>query len=176
LKSLPRYPWLELVGIVALLAVSLLWALGVGQTGTIVPGPTTLLKDSAKETLSLMEEMNKLLLSLASLLIAAIVALVFKEGQLALPRTRLGLVHIFLAFYTAAFSMYFGFVLYAHMLEMTDQGAFSATNPSVQEPLRSQYYLFLASLVLLILRALVASHGAPAAGGASSGGREGDVA
>jgi hypothetical protein len=123
-----------------------------------------------------MEEMNKLLLSLASLLIAAVVALVFKEGQLALPRTRFGLVHIFLVFYTAAFSMYFGFVLYAHMLEMTNQGIFSATNASVQEPLRSQYYLFLASLVLLILRALVARQRAPAASGPSSGGRKGNVA
>jgi hypothetical protein len=161
LNRLARYPWPELLGVAALLIVSVLLTLGVGHTGIIVPDHATSLKESTKETLALMEEMNKLLLSLSSLLIAAVVALVFKEGQLRLPRTRFGLVHLFLVFYTAAFSMYFGFVLYVHMLEMTDKGVFSAANPSVQQPLEWEYYLFLISVALLILRALAVGHGSP---------------
>jgi drug/metabolite transporter (DMT)-like permease len=137
----------ELLGLAVLLTASLLWAQQVSRTGA---APPKALDDTAKEALSLLQEMNKLLLSLAGLLIGAVVALVSKDGQLRPRPTRPSLAHLFLVLYTAAFSMYFGFVLYAHMLELLELRAFSATNPILQDPLQSQYYLFLTSLILLI--------------------------
>lgn len=147
-----RTYWPEILGLAALLVLSMLWVNHLEMRDSLAPVEDIVTGEDKEQVLSLLQEMEKLLLSLASLLIGAVAALVTKDGQLRARPDRIRAAHLFLVLYTAAFSMYFGFVFYARILDMLHQpGTFSGTSPILQDPLQSQYYLFLTSVALLIL-------------------------
>jgi hypothetical protein len=138
--------------LIVLLAASMFWVNHLQQKASVAPVENVVTGDDEDRVLSVLQEMEKLLLSLSGLLIGAVATLVAKDGELRARPSRFRAAHLFLVLYSASFSMYFGFVVYSGILDLLHQPAcFSGTSPILQDPLQSQYYLFLASVVLLIL-------------------------
>lgn len=112
------------------------------------------------EALDMLVEMNKLLLSLCSLLIGGLGVVIFKQEIPSLWNHPLRLL-LGLSLYCSCFSLYWGFVVYSRGLEMVEAQAFSSADPGLQSAQMAQFYSFLIALLLFSIVALRGQYGPP---------------
>jgi len=133
-----------------LLAVLITWVLADTYLRPI-PLPSVEIDDLnglQKESTTIIVEMDKLIISLSLLVIGAIGGFILHKYENVKIRSLLQRVTIGLSFMLACSAVYFGYVLYAKIIEMLSNKMFDATLPLIQMPLEFQYYSFLFSLIL----------------------------
>lgn len=148
-ETAPDRPWIEL-GLVAVLVGLGLW-LGIAldrQPGVIPLGkaPGADLTGSQEQAIGVIKEMEKLLLSLAGLLIAGVTAIVAKDGILRPAPPRPARLLLLATLVAAALSMYFGYFTQSRLVELLGQDSFSASAKQIWSPLRWQYRFFLSAV------------------------------
>lgn len=151
-ERLKEKAWIE-VAFALVLVVAVAW-LGhrMQSKPAMLPAPDTgaeagSLSDSQKEALKIFGELEKLLLSLTSLLIGGVVTIVAKDGLLRPPPPRPARLLLIATFAAAASSLYFGYFFYVRLLEILEYGYFSVNAEQLSDPLAWQYRLFMAAVL-----------------------------
>lgn len=152
----PERPWLEIGFVVVLLAAGTWLAVAIAERPGVITFDSEKAAEAAAkgdltpaqtEALDVVRELEKLLLSLTSLLIGGVVAVVAKDGLVRPLPPRPARLVLIATFAAAAFSMYFGYFFHVRLLEILEYGYFSAQAEQLWEPLKWQYRLFLVAVV-----------------------------
>jgi hypothetical protein len=111
--------------------------------------------DPQKNAVAVTLEMNKLVISLASLVFGAVGTLVFaKEGGTRI-RARADIMLIVLTVFAAGLSIYFSYVTYDKLVEMLSNQFLDLNGPLLSQPRAGQIYsltLSVACLGMLVVR------------------------
>lgn len=105
--------------------------------------------DPQKQALGVALEMNKLVVSLATLVFGAVGALVFTKDGAPRVTTSAGRAFVVLTLYFAALAIYFSYVAYDKLVEMLSNEFIDLNSDLLAEPRRLQVYALTASVVLL---------------------------
>jgi uncharacterized membrane protein YozB (DUF420 family) len=100
-----------------------------------------------QQTIKIIIEMDKLLISLATLIIGVGGAFLVKKFDIEIHQDFPQRALFVLMYYSAALSIYCGYVLYDNMVEMLGNKSFDANHSYlIQLPQNCQFYIFLFSL------------------------------
>jgi hypothetical protein len=116
----------------------------------VIPRDATF-SDAQKNAITVLIEMNKLVISIALLVIGAVAAVIFKLRDQVGPFRRGDRVLLVLALVGSGLSFYFGFDLYFRMVEMLAHGGFVADAAILLCAQKLQYYTLLGAVVTLAL-------------------------
>jgi hypothetical protein len=109
------------------------------------------LDELQKKSSEIIIEINKLMTSLATLIIGALGAFIIKKYETlkikaAFPRILVAASSMF-----AVFSIYFGYVLYMKMIEMLSNNFYNPNNSLIETPRKYQYYCLWLSAILFVV-------------------------
>jgi hypothetical protein len=114
-----------------------------------------------EHSLSVLEEMNKLLISLALLIIGALGGLILNKKYSYTDHDNWTNLMLLLTLLFAVLSIYFGYILYYKLVEMLSNNMFDASSELLTVPQRYQFFLFLLSIIsisLFMINSLLPSH------------------
>jgi hypothetical protein len=129
-------------------AALLLHGLGavVGSISDVLPnGP--LADEFRKKQLDIWAEMNKLLITLATVVIGGIAGFVVKRENPSMAETR-QMRRAAAGWIFCALSLYFGYLSYHEASIMLSYGVFDAKSPRLWWPARAQFWTFLTAVIL----------------------------
>jgi hypothetical protein len=104
-----------------------------------------------EHSLSVLEEMNKLLISLALLIVGAVGGLILNKKYSFTDYDLWTNLLLLLTVFFAVLSIYFGYILYYKLVEMLSNNMFDASSDSLTVPQRYQFFLFLLSVISISL-------------------------
>jgi hypothetical protein len=114
-----------------------------------------------ENSLSVLQEMNKLLISLALLIIGALGGLILNKKYSYTDHDIWTNVMLLLTLIFAVLSIYFGYILYYKLVEMLSNNMFDSSSELLTVPQRYQFFLFLLSIIsisLFMINSLLPSH------------------
>ena len=101
-----------------------------------------------EKSIEIIIEMNKLLISLSLLVIGGIGGFLLQKYQTLKIESLIQIVIVVLSMMFAVSSIYFGYVLYAKLVEMLSNSMFDISTNLIEEPQKFQFFSFLLSVIL----------------------------
>lgn len=113
------------------------------------------LNELQKRSSEIIIEMNKLMTSLATLVIGGVGALLLKKDEPFRVQSRGRRMTMAVCSVFAVFSIYFGYILYFKMVEMLSNSFYDPSNALIEIPRRFQYYCLWLSVIFFVIFALL---------------------
>jgi hypothetical protein len=109
------------------------------------------LDELQKKSSEIIIEMNKLMTSLATLIIGALGAFIIKRYETLKIKATFPRILVAASSMLAIFSIYFGYVLYIKMVEMLSNNFYNPNNSLIEMPRKYQYYCLWLSAILFVV-------------------------